>query len=319
MSETARTGWREAAARFGRACGPGLERARRLWRPVAPALRWGLVLALAGYVGWRLHGLGPARVWAALPSGPGFYAVAIGLFFIQPFADRLIFRRLWPRDGWPGLKVMLRKRFLNSTVLDYSGEAYLLAWARAAMPGQDRLILHTLKDSNILSASASLLVLVLLVGGLVAAVPTRFDLPPRETAAFLALVTLSVLPTAAYLVSHRRMTTVAAADLRFVFAVHFGRAAAVNATVLLLWRVGLGAVPVLALLQLLALRLVAARLPFAGHKDLLFLGGALGLSQAFAVPQAELAAVVLAAMAFEMVLNLLVVGLPMLGERPRRG
>lgn len=288
--------------------------ARMSWR-VGPAARLAIAAGLIGFIVWRLQSLGWARVWAALPTAPGFYLTGIVLFFLQPLADVAIFRRLWPAGGRPGLRVMLRKRFLNASVIDYSGEGYLFAFARTALPGQDRLVLHTIKDSNILSASASLLVLVVLVTALVALVPARIELPASETMAFAVLIGLSVLPVGAYLAWPGKMTVVGSADLRFVFAVHLARAVGVNLLVVLMWWQGMTGVAPLALMELLALRLLASRLPFVGNKDLVFLGGSIGLGEALAVPQASLAAVVLAAMALELVLNLVLVGLPWLGER----
>lgn len=281
-------------------------------RILMPGLRWIIALALLVYVLVTLQFLGWTAVWEALPGRWTFYAVVALLFMVQPIADLVIYRRLWRIGPMLGPTVMLRKRFLNSMVLDYSGEAWLFNWARRHMSGQEAFILHTIKDSNLLSSSASLLILIALIVGLVAAVPQQILLSNRDIAIFTLLATVTILPVVGYLVARRGMTTLPASDLKFVFAVHLTRSVLNNSLAVLAWSLGLPDASLLSLMELLALRLLVSRVPLLGNKDLALLGTSLGLAGALKLPQAGIAAMLLAVLTIDQLLNLICVGLPML-------
>lgn len=281
-------------------------------RMLLSILRWAIALAVIAYIVVTLRDLGWTTVWLALPGHWTFYALVALLFMVQPVADLVIYRRLW-RIGPPlGLTAMLRKRFFNSLVIDYSGEGWLFTWARRHMPGQDAFILHTIKDSNILSASAALLVLIVLVVCLMAAVPGPSFIPTYYVVSIGALCAISVLPIMGYMIVRKRMTVLPASDLIFVFAIHLIRSVLNNGLAVVIWSQGLPGAPLLALLELLALRLLVSRLPFLGNRDIVFIGTGLGLAEAIDLPQAGIAAVLLATLTLEQLLNLICVGIPLL-------
>jgi len=293
---------------------PVFERFRRF---VLPAMRWAVAFALLAYIAMTLRSLGWSAIWQALPSRWTFYAIVALIFLVQPLADLTIYRRLWRIGPVMGPTVMLRKRFFNATILDYSGEAWLFAWARRHMPGREALILHTIKDSALLSASASLLVTILLIAGLLAAVPVNIILSSREIGIFIFLALSSAIPVLAYGIARKRMTSNSKSELVFVFTIHLIRSILNNGLAVLAWSQGLPGASLLSLLELLALRLVVSRVPFLGNKDLVFLGTGFGLAAAIDLPQAGVAAVLLAAMAVDQLLNLVCVGLPLLVEMLR--
>src|ERR1700761_3554861 len=117
-------------------------------------LRWGVPLVLLVLLGYRLTQIGWADMWSARPARIAFYLVLPLIFFTQPFADLLIYRYLWKVDKEVSFGVMLRKRYLDNVVLDYSGEAYFYFWAQNRMALPKSLLLNAIKDSNVLSAGA---------------------------------------------------------------------------------------------------------------------------------------------------------------------
>src|ERR1700733_804681 len=100
----------------------GRARAMRIAGLVVP----GILLA---YLTYRLTQIGWAQVWQARPRSWLYYLVLAASFFVQPAADLLVYRNLWRISGRPRLSILLRKRLLNSAVLDYSGDAYFFGWA----------------------------------------------------------------------------------------------------------------------------------------------------------------------------------------------
>ena len=120
-------------------------------------LRWLFPVVLLGYVGYRLSELGWRDMWAARPGNFGFYVMLVVQFFLQPLGDFMVYRNLWGAQNAPPLAVILRKRFLNSAMLDYSGEVFFYFWAQARLMLPPGMLIHAIKDSNVLSAGAGLI------------------------------------------------------------------------------------------------------------------------------------------------------------------
>src|SRR6185436_16123665 len=126
-------------------------------------LRWGIPLVLLVIIGHRLTTLGWSEIWTARPVNPGFYILLVLQFFLQPFGDFLVYRNLWGRANTPPMKVILRKRLLNTFMLDYSGEAYFYFWAQARLKLAPGMLVHGIKDSNVLSGGAGLVMVYVMV------------------------------------------------------------------------------------------------------------------------------------------------------------
>src|SRR5262249_7558828 len=131
-------------------------------------LRWGIPAALLVIIGRRLTELGWREIWTARPANAGFYVLLVAQFFLQPFGDYLVYRNLWGRPNTPPMVVILRKRLLNTFMLDYSGEAFFYFWAQARLKLKPGLLVHGIKDSNLLSGGAGLVMVYLMLLGLLA-------------------------------------------------------------------------------------------------------------------------------------------------------
>src|SRR4029077_19960091 len=68
----------------------------------------------------------------------------------------------------PPMAVILRKRLLNTFMLDYSGEAFFFFWAQARLKLAPGLLVHGIKDSNLLSGGAGLVMVYLMLLALLA-------------------------------------------------------------------------------------------------------------------------------------------------------
>ena len=104
--------------------------ASRAGRAATLLLRWGIPLAAAGHHRPPADRTGlAADLGARGPANAGFYLLLVVQFFLQPFGDYLVYRNLWG-GHIPPLAVILRKRLMNTFMLDYSGEAYFFFWAQ---------------------------------------------------------------------------------------------------------------------------------------------------------------------------------------------
>jgi len=251
-------------------------------------LQWGIPLLLLAVIGHRLSQLGWGQIWRARPANPGFYLLLVAQFFLQPLGDYLVYRNLW-RENRPPLAVILRKRLMNSFMLDYSGEAFFFLWAKRHLNVARGLLVHAIKDSNILSGGAGLamvyllLLLLLVTGGL--HVPAVMG---THVALYVLAGTVPLI-LSAVLVLRQIATT---------FAIHFCRAALVLAVEFGLWELS-GALPsAVASLQFVTLRLVVTRLPLVPNKDLIFVGAGIataGIAKIALTPVATVLVILAAA------------------------
>lgn len=281
-------------------------------------LRWLFPLVLLGYVGYRLSALGWRDMWAARPANPGFYVMLVAQFFLQPLGDFLVYRNLWGAGNAPPLTVILRKRFLNSAMLDYSGEVFFYFWAQARLKLPRGMLIHAIKDSAVLSAGAGLAMvwvmalMLLATGGL--------HIPPSIAGNIWPYVALGSLPLwlcAILVLAHRKVTVLSRKQIAATFAIHFLRSLSVLTVEFGLWFLS-GALPTaVACLQFVALRLVVTRLPMVPNKDLIYVGAGIAAAGMVNLPVAPVATVLVILAAADLGLVTVVAGLPWALEQLR--
>ena len=273
--------------------------ARRAGRFTVQLLRWGIPLALLAIIGRRLAELGWRDIWRSRPGNIGFYLLLVAQFFLQPFGDYFVYRNLWGASSTPPMAVILRKRLLNTFMLDYSGEAFFFFWAQARLKLKPGMLVHGIKDSNLLSGGAGLamvylmLLMLLAVGGLT--IPASLN---AHGWLYLLMGSVPLILCAVLVLGHRKLTALSRGQIAATFAIHFGRAVLVLAVEFGLWELS-GALPsAVACLQFVALRLVVTRLPLIPNKDLIFVGAgmaAAGMTHVSVTPVATVLVILAAA------------------------
>ncbi len=291
-----------AATRWGR-------RGMHAFRIAVPAV-------LLVFVAYELNRLGGAQVWAGRPHGLLFYVVLLLPFFVQPFADLAIYRNLL-KVTVP-LTVILRKRYMNAVMFDYSGEAYFFLWAKKNLTLKKGILIHAVKDTNVLSAGAGLvmvwlMLMALVVGGVV-------KLPAMLSGNLKDLIAIGSLPLVlclALVLGGRKVTMLSRPQIAVTFAIHLARSVATLSLEFFIWVLS-GALPTAgACLMYVALRLLVSRLPLIPNKDLVFVGVGLAATRWLGVSStsASVAAVIFLLAASSLLEELAFVGLPWLIER----
>jgi len=298
-----------------------IERAAALWArwraPVERLVQWALPLLLIGFIGFSLYKIGFRQVWAARPMALAFYATLLVPFFLPPVGDLLVYRKLLGTRKLP-FTLFLRKVCLNSTVLDFSGDAYFFLWCRRNVGLPARRMLDAIKDSNILSAAASLVVLAIALVGFAATGSLRvwhLGLP-----GFWAIVSVATVPAflvAGLVIGGRRVTTLTRPEMATTFAVHLARVSLVLFFRFLMWDFS-GALPSrFVCFEFVMLGLLVTRLPMIPNKGLIYAGAAIVTAGVLKVPQASVAAVVLTGNVIEQMLTGLV-ALPWIARQWKR-
>lgn len=288
----------------------------RSGKPVLHLLRWLVPILLLAFLGRRLAQLGWVHVWDARPDAVSFYLVLFLPFFVQPVADLIIYRNLLGVGRALPLIVLLRKRYLNSVMLEYSGEAYFFFWAQRNLDLARGVLLHAVKDTNFLSAGAGLAIVWLMLLALVASGGVK--LPEFLSANFWTFVLIGsvpLVPCLALVVGGRRVTTLSRGEVASTFAIHLARSVAVLSLEFTLWWLS-GALPSAAVcLEFVGLRLLVTRLPMMPGKDLLFVGIGLAAAGLMDVSAPKVASVLVIMTGFSQLLEFVLVGLPWLFDR----
>jgi hypothetical protein len=273
--------------------------AHRWSRTLLQVLRWGVPIALLVIVGRRLTELGWREIWIARPGAAGFYVLLVLQFFLQPFGDYLVYRNLWGAANTPPMAVILKKRLLNTFMLDYSGEAFFYFWAQARLKLAPGLLVHAIKDSNVMSAGAGLVMVYVMVLTLLAR--GGLHIPAVLSAhgwLYVLAGTVPLILCAGLVLGHRKLTALSRSQIAATFIIHFARSLLVLAVEFGLWELS-GALPsAVACLQFVALRLVVTRLPLVPNKDLVFVGAgiaAAGMTSVAVTPVATVLVILAAA------------------------
>ena len=249
-------------------------------------------------IGWQ-------EVLHALPASPAFWLAYLASYFIQPVVDFLIYRRWWV-FGWKGIAVFLKKRVMNESLIAYSGETYLMAWAaklldfefdpnakQAPILGRDggegldprEHPLAAIKDVNITSGLAGNLVTLLMLlvalamgGDEVLSDTLDPDMMRRLSIGFAMLVLLSL----SILGFRNRVFSLPTRENLWSGWMHFGRVSAQHVLFTLSWIIALPMIPLDVWILLGALRLVIMRLPVP-NKEILFAAIAVSLTGSMGV------------------------------------
>jgi hypothetical protein len=287
----------------------------RWGRQAGRVLRWGVPILLLAYLGYCLTRLGWALVWKARPGGLLFYAAVLLQFYIQPLADLIIYRRLLGVGRALSLLVLLRKRYVN-TLLDYSGEVYFFFWAKKNLESKKGVLVHAVKDTNVLSASAGLVMVWLALLAVVVGGSVRLPaLAHGGLWTFLGLGSLPLVLVLALFFGGRRVTALSRRDILVTFAIQVARSFSQIAAEFAVWWLS-GALPSAALcVQFVALRVVVTRLPLVPNKELVFIGVGIAAAGFLDVSAPKVAAVLVLMTAANLIQNLALVGLPWLFEQ----
>jgi len=265
----------------------------------------GLMLAMLGYLGWRLSTIGLEQLWSARPTSKLFYLFVLLAYLVLPVSDTLIYSRLWRLRHDALLPIMLRKRILNFALIGYSGELLLMLWARGRVPKAESKLAHDIKDVNILSAIVSTVVCALVLLLLV----LRSGLDGEGQRVVYAIYALAFpLTVIGFLAAavRLRLMRLPPRSATGILAIHGARFLVGQFLLLAQWHVALPSAGLGNLFILLGVQMAVARLPLLPNRDLLFIGMGIGLASTLALPQAAVASLLVMTSAIQQILHLIV-------------
>lgn len=234
----------------------GAKRFARFLQPVAAAVLLVFLARELSAIGWS--NLAP-------PTNAWFYLALVALYLTPPLADFIVYRSLW-NITIGAFPTFLRKRLFNEVLLDYSGEVFLYAWAKRALPPGSK-VFAVIRDVNVLSGAVSN-VATLLLAGVAGAV--GFDLLNREAAGWLLLSCAATgLLTIVLFAVASRVFTLPRSMILGISAVHAVRLVIVLILSAAAWSAAMPAVPLTDWLLVLAAQMLLTRLPLLPNRELM--------------------------------------------------
>ncbi len=254
-----------------------------------------LLVVVVGLIIYNLFQIGWLEVLQSLPTQPLFYVLFVLIFLSLPVAEIFIYRQVWPLKRRDIFKAMLTKRVYNEEVMGYSGELYLLPWARKRLDKSDWEILANIRDNNILSSINSASVGFVLIGILIFTGVIDPNLV-FDNVNFVYVITGLVVTIAifAILLQFRRyIFSLPLKKALKVYSIYFSRFIIHHALFVAQWAVVIPETPISIWLIFITLMIVVNRIPFLPSHDLVFLWAGIELAKVLDMTTSSVAGMLL--------------------------
>jgi hypothetical protein len=265
-------------------------------------LRYSVVVTVLSYLIYQITTIGWIELWNALPGEPLFYLLFAGMYATLPIVESAIYRHVWKLPYLKILPAVQQKRVYNSEVAGYSGELFLLMWARKSTDLAESEIWRSIKDNTIVSSMATTsFAVVLLVYFLVAGELNLLESASTGWAVVGAATVAAIISTV--IILRKRIFYLPGRSLAVIGGFHATRILAVNSMQLLQWMIILPEVSLPVWITYLSVKIMINWLPMLPAKDMLFLGASFELSRAMDVSAADVAGMLLVASALNKIIN----------------
>lgn len=266
--------------------------AARAW----PWVRRAFSVGIVGFILWRLTHFGWGELLANLPQNPAFYLVQIVAYSVLPVCEVLIFSRIFGHALWRDWPVFLRKRALNNSVLGYSGEAYLVFWAKERLGLRRRNALSAIKDNVLLSGFTTAAFAIAAAGVLIVIHPKLLDASEMAASGERSFLLFAALFGLALVVGHLfrdRLFGIGSKLILAIIAIHAARLTVNYSLQMIQWDIGIPDGTLMLWFTLITVQLLVSQLPLLPNRDLLFVAFILEFAPASGVDPASLRAMIL--------------------------
>lgn len=259
------------------------------------------------WLGLELTEVGWVKVWKALPTQPLFYFLFLLFFFQLPFMEAVIYKITWPISVIKSIPAFLQKRVYNKEVFGYSGEIFLLFWAKTEVGLKGKEALKTIKDNNIISSVASTLFSVLLLSVFILTDQIKIlDWLFDKSVVYYSIAGITLI--AVSLILYRFRKVIISMNLNNalkVFGLHSLRLLLVQILNLLMYYVVLPDVPLYTWFIFIALEIIVSRVPFIPNRDVIYTSMSISITSTMVVNQDEIAGIMIAKLALNKVGSLI--------------
>jgi len=267
-------------------------KANRRGRLILRAIRIGFTIAILLFLVWQLREVEFREVFLELPKNPVFYLLLVALYFLLPSVQFLAYRVVWDFRPGSAFRAFIKKRILNKDVLGYSGEVYIFSWAQNHVEQPDRTLLENVRDMNIISAAASMLVAVLLLAffALEGQVNVRDLMSETQMTSLVVGVAITLILLVLVLKWRQHLFSMPWRVTRIIFGLHVVRMFVRQVLEISMWYLAMPEVPIETWFTYAAISIIVARIPFIPNHDLLTMAVAVSIAEAMTISEAQIAA-----------------------------
>ena len=122
-----------------------------------------LQLLIGGYLVYQISQIGWKNLLVSIPLNPLFYLIYIIIYISLPTLEYIIYAKKWDVEDWSLIRILFKKKVLNTDIIGYSGEIFLYNWAKKNVYKNKSKIIYYIKDNNIISSLASWIISVVLL------------------------------------------------------------------------------------------------------------------------------------------------------------
>lgn len=255
-------------------------------------LRRAITVGVVGYLVYRLGTIGWKEVWRSVPETPWFYVLFVGIYFVLPIFQALIFSIVWKRPFCILFPPMLKKRVYNKDVMSYSGEVYLYLWGDKRISAwSGRELIHSIKDNAIISSVASTTVALGLLGiFFLSGIVVLPEIIERHGVAYtVGGVLVAAVIIYAAVKFRRAVLKLPGRLLITLFGLHVCRLLLVQVLQILQWKVVVPEIDLSVWFTFLAIQIIMQGIPLLPSRDLLFVSAGIEMAGVLEISRAAIA------------------------------
>jgi hypothetical protein len=250
-------------------------------------------------IGWR-------SLLSNLPNSLWFY-VTVGVMYVTlPIFEASIYGSYFPISKLSLFSVFVRKKIMNSDLIGYSGDVFVLYWIKDRLKTSEGKVFRFMVDNGITSSLGAFSATGVLFALLITTDSIRWGdfLGGKDRMIFVgAALLIGVLSIVGYRFRHTLFSLPGKSVLQ-IYLAHFTRFMLVFCLQIFQWWVVLPEVPFEVWGTMLAILTISNRLPLIPAKDLLAVAVMLGVAGVVEDSRAAISAMLVTRIAIDRILNL---------------
>ncbi len=254
----------------------------------------------------QLSNIGWQSLLTNLPGSPWFYVTIAIMYVTLPIFETSIYGHFFPIPRLRLFSVFVRKKIMNSDLIGYSGDVFVLYWIKERLGIPEGKVFRFMVDNGITSSLGAFSATGVLFGILILTDSIRWGdfLGDNDPMVYLGVAVLvGALSFVGYKFRHTLFSLPGKTVVQ-LYLVHFFRFLLVFCLQIFQWWVVLPLVPFDVWGTMLAIITISNRLPFVPAKDLLAVAVMLGVAGVMEDSRAAITAMLLTRIAIDRVLNL---------------
>lgn len=254
--------------------------------------RYVLYSAILILLVYQLYDIGFHDIIQSVPANPLVYVLAVVLFFVLPVSEHFAYGKFFNFKASESIPMLIKKRVYNKNLLSYVGEFDFYLWLTQKVPNQSKKrVFDVIKDNNIISSVASIVLISALLGILLLAYFSADDIGEYVLIFGYIIGYVLILVAVIIVMARTKIYSLDLKDTWFLTWVHSSRILFISIIQIAQWYLAITDISLWELFVILSVQMVISRIPILPAKDLIFISGSIELTNYLEISTSELAAI----------------------------